>query len=249
MYLCQYCGHKQGRKEDKCPRCFAYKMFEFIKDGRSEQASKPMQATKIRKSKIHKISTGNEAWDFALDGGLVRPSAVMVWGPPGAGKTTALVRIAESVAEGLDGEALYVSGEMPAHMVLEAALRTGSAPEHVWIWDNTEAGRVFDEIEKRKPVCVVWDSIQAFWVQGECGSDKAIKELVRRGKEVCEEVEAISLFIGQITKDGEAAGPFSIIHAVDAVIKLEQDKVSVPKKNRYGRTPKEASLKKEEEEK
>lgn len=249
MYVCYFCGLAQFENNTRCERCRAYKM--LVKQGveKKPKKTKPILAANIQASRVKRIKTGVKAWDEVLGGGWVKPSTVMIWGPPGVGKSTWCIRLAEKIAEKENRESLYLSGEMPIHMMANAAERTGPRPEHVYIWDTQDCNKACEEIAKIGPVCIVWDSIQAFWAKGECGTDKAIREMVRRAREIGEEVDAVTILISQSNKDGDAAGPYSSIHAVDAVIRLDKDRVSIPSKNRYGITPKSEKFVEDEEKK
>lgn len=176
-----------------------------------------------------KISTGRTAWDIVLGGGLTRPSSVLVKGPKGVGKSTSALRIADYVCRLHRGPALYGASEMPKEHVRRLGDRLGLEMRDLYINDSAHLEDMIEDIEELKPVLVVWDSIQRFFVRGELGQiplQETVTGAIRAGNHA----RAASILLSQVTKEEEFVGRSTIGHDVDVI--LEITRTEGPKKAR-----------------
>lgn len=182
-----------------------------------------------------KISTGRSAWDIVLGGGLTRPSSVLVKGPKGVGKSTSALRIADHVCRLHRGPALYGASEMPKEHVRRLGDRLGLAMTDLYINDSAHLEDMIEDIEELKPVLIVWDSIQRFFVRGELG-EIPLRETVTGAIRAGNHVRAASILLSQVTKDEQFVGRSTIGHDVDVILELNRTE---PRKSLRGRPRKD----------
>jgi DNA repair protein RadA/Sms len=250
-FICLKCEEPQHEFSFVCIDCGAEETIIPIEEFEEEnEAQTPKRSTRAKKiidvtAKLPpKISTGRRAWDIVLDGGLTRPSSTMVVGAAGVGKSTSLLEIADTISNKLKRPALYASGEMPAELVRQTANRLNLSMRYLYVNATTDASDIHEDIEDLKPCLVVWDSIQAFQVEGESGL-VIQKNLVKGANEIGQRHKLMTMFITQVTKEEEFAGLNTIRHDVDTEIILRKNEegriiVTCPVKNRWGKTPKTA---------
>jgi DNA repair protein RadA/Sms len=173
---------------------------------------------------VPRVSTGIEAFDKVLGGGLVRGSTVLLAGPPKSGKSTALVQTACGVSR--SGLVLYASGEQSTEDVALIVHRTNSQTENVELMGNEgNVYRIVEAAEKRRPVLLIVDSLQTSWLDDRDASEGSAEQvravtshLTAFGKR-----SGISLIlICHVTKTGAVAGPKQIEHLVDTVVEIDR---------------------------
>jgi DNA repair protein RadA/Sms len=243
-YACLACGHKTDERSPICSQCGAIESLAPEENqSKTEQLEKRRRAkvaTDIPARKYVPTPTGKPAWDVALGGGLVRPSTVLVHGPKGTGKTSALLTIATTFALRLDGVALYGTSEMSDELLRHYAERLGALTPRLLISDAGDAENILTDIEEFRPVVVVWDSIQAFTWEGQTG-EYEMRSVLREGIRASHRYDLTSLFVSQVTKDNDFVGPSELGHNVDVIVELERKKdvlyVQCPSKNRFAQTP------------
>jgi DNA repair protein RadA/Sms len=250
-YICLQCEKPQSDFSLNCSDCGAEDTIIPI-DELEDEKENALQKHSTRAKRVldvpaelpAKISTGRRAWDIALDGGVSRPSSTLVVGAPGIGKSTSLLTIADILGNRLKRPVLYASGEMPAELVRQMCNRLELSMKHLYVNATTESSEVHEDIEELKPAVVIWDSIQAFQVEGESGL-LIQKNLVKGAIEIGNRYKVVTFFITQVTKEEEFMGLNTIRHEVDTEILLRRTDegrivVSCPVKNRYGKTPRTA---------
>lgn len=188
-----------------------------------------------------RIATGLEGVDRVLGGGLVRGSVALIAGEPGIGKSTLLLQVAGHVAATV-GPCLMASGEESRAQVAIRARRLGVSPDSVSFVPGREVGHVLEAARAASPPVLVVDSIQAI-------RDPALASLPGGPAQVRACADALIglaktrgvtvLLVGQVTKDGDVAGPKTLEHAVDVVCSFDGDeatglRVLAGGKNRFG---------------
>jgi predicted ATP-dependent serine protease len=239
------CSHVQGDDFSVCPNCgnvqsSAPEEDEENPEQRRAKRRKAKPASDVPKRTHVKIPTGRAAWDEALGGGLVRPSTVLVHGPKGTGKTTAMLQIATKVARSLGGYALYGTAEMSAELLRHYAERLGLDLKRLLISDAGDAENLLEDIEEFEPVVVVWDSVQAFTWEGDVGETE-LRSVLRAAIRSSASYNTVSLLVSQVTKENEFVGPSEIGHNVDVIVSLRKKPgvlyVECGQKNRFAETP------------
>tara|TARA_Y100001970_G_scaffold271481_1_gene366902 strand:- start:36072 stop:36818 length:747 start_codon:yes stop_codon:yes gene_type:complete len=198
-----------------------------------------------------KFKTGLSYVDGAIGGEGFTPSAVTLFtGEPGAGKTTMMLKIADSITkEG--GVALFNTAEESLFQTSMTAKRLKL--KNGFLCGNTddvgkllEKSKALIEANPGKQFVLIVDSLQCLddgkYSSGVKTSGTAIRCL-EQITDFCKEHAAIGIVINQVNKQGKMAGSNKLKHMVDAhmhlsVEKKEQDligcRVLEVQKNRFG---------------
>lgn len=178
---------------------------------------------------------GISFFDEALGGeGMVPSSVMMLTGTPGAGKTTMLLQLADSITA--SGHiCLYNSGEESLYQVKMVAERLGLSNGFICGQDTLAEDLLThaDMIRAAHPdkqVFVLQDSLQTMDDGKYAGATNSMTT-VRCTEMLTDWAKSnygIVCFIGQVTKGGDFAGKNTILHAVDvrAHLYLDQEKKS-----------------------
>lgn len=179
--------------------------------------------------------TGIEFFDDALGGeGFVPSSVMMLTGTPGAGKTTMLLQLADSITKA-GHICLYNTGEESLYQVKMVAERLGLSNGFVVGQDTlvTDVIKHADHLRKANPgrqVFILQDSLQTLddgkWANG-ANSMTAVR-CVEILTDWAKANYGVVIFIGQVTKSGDFAGKQTILHAIDVRGRLyiDEDKRS-----------------------
>lgn len=172
-------------------------------------------------------------FDDALGGeGFVPSSVMMFTGTPGAGKTTMLLQLANSITKA-GHICLYNTGEESLFQVKMVVERLGLQSGFVVGQDVTVASllnhaEMLRKANPSKQVFILQDSLQTLEddVAVERGGANSMTPL--RCAEVltdwAKQNYGIVIFIGQVNKDGEFSGKNGIKHAIDIHAHLYVDK-------------------------
>ena len=178
---------------------------------------------------------GIEWFDDALGGeGLVPSTVMMLTGTPGAGKTTMLLQLADSITRS-GHVCLYNTGEESLYQVKMVAERLGLrhgfvAGQDTLVEDLLTHADAIRKAHKGKQVFILQDSLQTLddgkWKDG-TNSMTALR-CVEQLTDWAKSSYGIVGFIGQVNKDGDFAGKNGILHAVDVrgQIYIDQQKKS-----------------------
>lgn len=170
----------------------------------------------------HRKKVGIEWFDDAIGGeGMVPSSVMMLTGTPGAGKTTMLLQLANSIT-GAGHVCLYNTGEESLYQVKMVAerlrLKNGFVVgQDTLVEDLLNHADQLRKANKGKQVFILQDSLQTL-DDGKYGGSTNSMTPVRCVEMLTDWAKAnygIVAFIGQVTKDGDFAGKQTILHAVD----------------------------------
>ena len=198
-----------------------------------------------------RVKTGVTFFDEAVGGeGLVPSAVAMLTGTPGAGKTTMLLQLADSITKSghiclynTGEESLYQTKMVVERLGLKHGFVCGQDIEVENLLNHADALR---KANPGKQVFVLQDSLQTL-DDGKYGGStnsmtpvRCIEMLTAWAKSTY----GIVAFIGQVTKGGDFAGKQTILHAVDlrGQLYIDQEKKSETygerifeiTKNRYG---------------
>ena len=163
-------------------------------------------------------------FDDALGGeGLVPSSVMMLTGTPGAGKTTMLLQLANSITKA-GHICLYNTGEESLFQVKMVVERLGLREGFVVGQDTTIAGLLehAESLRKANPnkqLFILQDSLQTLdddiAVQRGGANSMTPLRCAEQLTDWAKQNYGIVIFIGQVTKDGEFQGKNGIKHAID----------------------------------
>lgn len=249
IFLCSECGRQEAKWMGRCPDCGAWNSFHEqdggVAGGTATKARKqaPLQVQELRRVEVesgNRFASGIEELDRVLGGGIMRGSAVLIGGEPGIGKSTLMMQLAASVAEG-EGELLYVSGEESASQIKMRAQRLGFDASPMKLFCESDLDRILAMLRKLKPKLLIIDSIQTL-ISRDAGQ---IPGTVNQLKYACHELidwaresDSALFLIAHVTKEGSIAGPKIIEHMVDTVLSFDHAegglRIVRATKNRFG---------------
>jgi len=256
VYICKECGARSPKWMGKCSDCGAWNTYEekIVKASDLKSNSSRMvittNPTKLRaivQSNSDRIVTGVSEFDRVMGGGIVRDSISIISAPPGMGKSTLLLQLANSLS--LKGyKILYASGEESNSQIKNRADRiVKEVADNFWVVSDTKLDEILQHIETVDADLIILDSIQTFTLEeyssSRAGSPTQVIECATALKDKAKNPDrprAVFL-VGQMTKADEMAGPRILEHLVDTVLYIEGEdgeelKHLISKKNRYGDT-------------
>ena len=206
----------------------------------SSPAAAPVELASMPEDDQPRLPSGLPEFDRVLGGGIVSGSLVLVGGDPGIGKSTLLLQVAGTVANGR--RVLYVSGEESAGQLKLRCGRLGLSGEGLFALPETSLDEAFRRAEELGPALLVVDSIQTVYSQSAAQAPGSVAQLRQCAMELMRwaKESGVPVFIvGHVTKDGDIAGPRLLEHIVDVVLYLEGERFSSYRllrgvKNRFG---------------
>lgn len=251
-YICSSCGQKAIRWSGKCPSCGEWNTmqehreqpkFESIFSSQSFQSGRRIRD--IEELADERIKTGLSEFDRVMGGGMVIDSFNLLSAPPGCGKSTLSIMVADRMCK-LGYNVLYASGEESASQIKSRAMRLKLQNiEDMFIIDNSNFDFVISEIKKFDVDFIVLDSIQTFYLNeflpSKQGNPTQTNGVVSALKDLCKQSDRprCALAISQMNKKDEIAGFNSIPHIVDSCLYIEGDdsdplRILHATKNRFG---------------
>ena len=190
---------------------------------------------------FERTSTGLPPLDHVLGGGLVPASVVLLVSSPGVGKTTLTLQ----TLAGLGQRCLYTTGEETTAHVEGTARRIGALSPQVSVLTERNLTKIFAQAREIHAKTIAIDSIQTLVcedVNGRAGSLPQLKEGFARLLHYAKTNDTTLWLIGHVTGAGDIAGPKTIEHDVDVVLRLSRGAkfegneriLGCPHKNRFG---------------
>ena len=261
LYHCTKCDAQFSKWSGQCPECGAW---STIIEGLSAEtnAERPVSSPNTRPGKTQpfatleggshepRSATGLDLWDRILSGGFVRGSVTLLGGEPGIGKSTLLAQLALIVAA-QNKPVLYVTGEeSPNQVYLRLKRLSPAIPSSFAFLDHTQADVIAATIRETKPHLTIIDSVQTLklpTVTGEAGNATQVRASAAVIAEAAKQTGCSVVLVGQVTKEGELAGPRLLEHLVDTVLMMEGDRSQAFRllrvvKHRFGTTEESSIL-------
>ena len=254
VYICNSCGHQMSKWAGRCPVCSSWNTMEekIVQPTKSVMVSSNSfqsgsRLRDVRKADVKRIVTGIEEFDRVMGGGMVPDSLNLLCAPPGCGKSTLSIMVADKML-GLGYNVLYASGEESASQIKNRADRLQlKYTDDMYIVDNSSFDFVLAEVQKYDIDFVIVDSINTFYINellpAKQGNPVQTNGVVNAMKDLCKQQDRprCALVIDQMTKDGQMAGNRFVEHIVDSCLFLEQEdseplRVLRASKNRFGDT-------------
>jgi DNA repair protein RadA/Sms len=254
VYRCTDCGAEHAKWAGRCDTCGEWNtLVEEVATARKAESGKrragsgggPVVDTpRLRDvvgSDAPRWKTGLAEFDFALGGGIVPGSMILVGGEPGIGKSTLLLQIAARLQHS-GRRALYASGEESPLQVRLRADRLDETAGDVELLSETNLETVIATAAARRPDVLVVDSIQTLYtadLEGAPGNVGQVRECAARLMRFAKESGTTVFVVGHVTKGGGIAGPKTLEHIVDTVLYFEGEssldhRVLRATKNRFG---------------
>ncbi|MDF1497601.1 MAG: DNA repair protein RadA [Patescibacteria group bacterium] len=259
VHVCSKCDAQFPKWSGRCESCGAWGTIskeptlpKASGDSASEIKAAPAKLTPFSQlergtsdvGRATNVKTGLAAIDTILGNNLVPGSVTLIAGEPGMGKSTILTELALKMAE--DGKKIiYVTGEeSPSQINLRLKRLSEKIPDNLYFVEDTTAEAISATLESEKPDLAIIDSIQSIKTpeaSGEAGSIAQVKASAAILTQTAKKTSVPVFFVGQVTKDGDIAGPRVLEHVVDTVLSLEGDRLHRFRilrvtKNRFGST-------------
>jgi DNA repair protein RadA/Sms len=237
-FHCTSCGAQFLRWTGRCTECGKWSTVaegagaESAPTGRREISAAPAGkvasfASLADASAAPTRTSGHAELDRVLGGGFVAGSVTLLGGEPGIGKSTLLAQCAVTLAAS-GKRVLYVTGEeSPAQVALRLKRLSATLPNELAFLDATDAATIAATLRETTPDLMIVDSIQALRsaeATGEAGSTNQVRACGAIVAEAAKSCNIPVVLVGQVTKDGDLAGPRLLEHLVDTVLMLEGDR-------------------------
>lgn len=255
VYICSECGARSAKWLGRCAQCGEWNTLteSLVNKGAEKKAriaetySAPDRLKDIASGKDERFVTSINEFNRVAGGGIVRDSVSIITSPPGGGKSTLALAIANDIAS-QGRKAVYASGEESDSQIKSRADRIlDNISENIWIIANASMDRTLAAVTEIDADLVIIDSIQTFSLEellpSRAGSPTQTMEcaaaLVQAAKGGSRKRAVI--MIGQMNKNDEIAGLRALEHLVDAVFIIDGDRENdmrtiVSSKNRFGST-------------
>lgn len=243
-HVCRECGTTSPRWAGRCAGCGEWNTLDEQRP--ATKAVSALSVTALRdvgSGAEPALATGVGELDRVLGGGLVAGSTTLLFGEPGVGKST-LALMALCALAGRGEGVLLIAAEESLSQVATRAKRLGDVPEGFDVVSTTEVTSAEQLVRERRPTLCVVDSISAMSDQtlvSVAGSVPQVRNAAERLCSVAKSTGTALMLVGHVTKDGELAGPRTLEHLVDTVIRIEGDRHSSLRllralKHRFGAT-------------
>jgi DNA repair protein RadA/Sms len=248
-YVCTSCETEYPQWQGKCTNCGEWNTIIKNNFDGSKLFSSKLKDVDLRThslssvdTKLQRKSTSLKSFDSVIGGGLVNGQVILFAGEPGIGKSTLLTQLCVNT----DLKILYISGEESVEQIARRASRIQELSEfkNAGFSNDVDLQAIIAQIKSKDFDLIIIDSIQTVTsseLSGYPGSMNQIRECANYITDAAKKSNVAVIMIGQITKEGNIAGPKLLEHMVDTVLYFEGDKKNDTRilkvtKNRFGGT-------------
>jgi DNA repair protein RadA/Sms len=225
-HVCSTCGTSAPRWTGRCSACGEWNTLVATAPRPRATAPDPTPLCEAGLDDAPARSTGVGEFDRVLSGGLVDGSTTLLFGEPGVGKSTLALMALRSRA--LAGDAVVlVAAEESLAQVARRARRLGDLPANLAVAATTDIAAAEHLIVERRPRVVVVDSISAMSDPFLAAAAGSVPQVRHGAERLCAAARAVGtalVLVGHVTKDGDLAGPRTLEHLVDTVVRIEGDR-------------------------
>lgn len=143
----------------------------------------------------------------------------------------------------LGARCLYVTGEKTRERVVASARRIGALSNRIYVCATRSLEEILDQAQALHAQAVAIATIQTLscgHVRGRPGLPAQLRACTARLIDYARMTGTTLWLVGHLTARGDIAGPRTIEHAVDVLLRLDQEDdewiLSCPDKNRFGPT-------------
>ncbi len=259
IFFYSQCGNEFSKWSGKCPSCREWNTLtaadSLINTPNSSKKhnTTPIQPTSIKQALKTaaqiSLSTNIAEFDQVLGKGLTIGGTYLLAGSPGVGKSTLLSQLAISA----NSPVFYICSEENSTQVAFRLNRLKyTSKKDLYLFDTSNIEQIISTLKKNsplnkkspKPVLLIIDSIQSIYTNNNPtspGSPTQVRDCANLLIQTTKKLNLITFLVGQITKQGQIAGPKLLEHMVDTVIDFSGDKkgqlrILKTTKNRFGPT-------------
>ncbi|QLK59031.1 DNA repair protein RadA [Ehrlichia ruminantium] len=250
VYICQVCSNQTHRWTGKCNSCGSWD--SIIAETATEHLTNIQYTSEIKLSSLCDNNTTSTSRfitqiteiDRVFGGGIVLGSSTLIGGEPGVGKSTLLLQLA-AILDKKSPMCLYVSGEESVDQIKIRANRLNITQSNIQLLSTSSLLDITNCLKRNKDFkCIIIDSIQTIYdskISSPPGTVVQIRMCTHELITFTKQHNIILFILGQITKDGQIAGPKTLEHMVDTVLYFEGENNSQLRilrtvKNRFGPT-------------
>lgn len=256
IYMCTECGNEYLAWQGRCDYCGSWNTISEQRissqtenkalgiTGTKRKTIKPLRLNEVGTDQYQRISSGIEELDRVLGGGIVLGSLILISGEPGIGKSTLILESANNIAK-IRGLSLYASGEESEEQVkLRADRVCENISDELMIIPEVNLNTIISICDEISPNLLIVDSIQTMFLEeidSAPGSVSQIRACTSTLMHYAKENNIPIFIVAHVTKSGELAGPKTIEHMVDCVLRFEGERdrdlrILRSWKNRFGTT-------------
>jgi DNA repair protein RadA/Sms len=240
IYECNVCGNLSKKWIGFCKNCENWNSFiekrEINKKNKIiESDYEVVNLSSVKKEDLLQYPTNVDFLDKVLEGGYVKGQVILLSGNPGIGKSTLLLQLASLINK----RVLYIAGEETKEQIALRAMRLGVNINNI---DILATPNVDVAVQEPGYDIYIYDSLQTLLLSDTSYSrisnnylSEATDKIIKHTKSN----QVLSVIVGQITKEGNIAGPKAIEHMVDTVLYLQGERDNSIRllkviKNRFG---------------
>lgn len=225
-FICVTCHAVWGEAVPYCTSCGGTKC--VIPAPLETPASSRVTRSRIQSAAELKDKRLRRYWKLTKEldrfmGRLPRAFDMLVWGPPGEGKSTFVTYLANTMANAGKGSVLYAAVEEgKGDALIDRLQRVEASSEDLLISSASSWAEISADVDSVEDLAAV--AIDSF---------SAARMSEGQLAALAERLDVPLIFTVHATKGGDPAGPAGLAHWVDIVIKVDGGKAKTTK-NRHG---------------